>query len=374
MIMLYINRAHIFCSIGKLSNTFINTMVFSQGYDITAFATTEKPNKFKQVHHHVDSLDEHQVYIKIKACGVCHTDMLFAGEPDRILGHEAVGEVVEMGSGVKHLKQGELVGFAYMKKSCMNCLLCHSGDDIMCRKRSMFPEGVMNGYADGAVCDGRFVYKIPKGIEAKHAGPLMCAGSTVFSALYGANVSPTARVAIVGIGGLGHLGLQFARAWGCHVVAISHTRDKEEESLKFGAHEFWCSKDFTPEFVEEAEKFDLILSTVSADLDYDLYLDLLNPNGNFRLVGIPPGEIKFNKILPFLLDQKNFTGAILGGRKINTLMLQFAARHNIRAQIEEFPFNTQGIEDAFEHLHHGKARYRCVLVAPEEDRYYQEQR
>lgn len=105
----------------------------------------------------------------------------------------------------------------------------------------------------------------------------MCAGSTVFSAIYGANVSPTARIAIAGIGGLGHLGLQFARAWGCYVVAISSNPSKKEEALKFGAHEYWCSKDFTPEFVENAEKFDLILSTISDDIDYDVYLNLLNP-------------------------------------------------------------------------------------------------
>ncbi|CDS08739.1 hypothetical protein LRAMOSA10100 [Lichtheimia ramosa] len=336
------------------------------GYLIDAFATTDKPDVFKKIQYQADPLEENQVYIKIKACGVCHTDVLFSSSPDVILGHEAVGEIVEVGSKVDHLVPGDVVGFAYMKSSCQSCLLCHSGDDIMCRKRKMFPEGTNNGYAYAAVCDGRFVYKIPKSIEAKYAGPLMCAGSTVFSAMYGANLSPTARIAILGIGGLGHLGLQFARAWGCHVVAISSGRDKEAEALKFGAHEYWCSKDFTPEFIDKAEKFDMILSTVSGDLDYDMYLDLLKPNGNFRLVGIPPNEIKFGKILPFLLDQKNFTGAILGGRKINTLMLEFAARHNIRPQIEELPMTEDGIAEAFHRLHKNQARYRTVLIPPSE--------
>ncbi|KAI9258763.1 hypothetical protein BDA99DRAFT_514076 [Phascolomyces articulosus] len=343
------------------------TVSASSGFDITAFSTTEKLFKFKKIQYHAEPLSDYQVYIKIKACGVCHTDMDFAGLPDTILGHEAVGEIVQVGSKIESIKKGDLVGFAYMKSSCLDCLLCHSGDDIMCRKRKMFPEGLNNGYSYGAVCDGRFVYKIPEGIEAKHAGPLMCAGSTVFSAIYNANVKPTARVAIVGIGGLGHLGLQFARAWGCHVTAISTSRDKEAEALKFGAHEYWCSKDFTPEYIEKAEKFDFILSTVAADHDYNTFLNLLVPNGEFRLVGIPPSDIKFGPALPFLLDQKKFTGAILGGRKINTLLLQFAARHNIRPQIEEFPMTVRGIEDAIHHLHSGKARYRAVLIAPEDE-------
>ncbi|KAI9492577.1 chaperonin 10-like protein [Zychaea mexicana] len=340
----------------------------SSGYEITGFKTTEKLFEFKKFVHHEKPLTEHQVYVKIKACGVCHTDMDYAPVPNTVLGHEAVGEIVHVGSSVKSVKPGDLVGFAYLKNSCNDCLLCHSGDDIMCRKRVMFPEGLNNGYAYSAVCDGRYVYKIPDGIEAKHAGPLMCAGATVFSAMYNINLSPTARIAIVGIGGLGHLGLQFARAWGCHVVAISTSRDKEEEALKFGAHEYWCSKDFTPEFIEKAEKFDMILNTVAVNLDYQTYLDLLAPNGDLRMVGIPQGEIKFGPILPFLLDQKKFTGAILGGRKLNTLMLRFAARHKIRPQIEEFPMTEEGIQTAIHHLRDGKPRYRGVLITPEEDK------
>ncbi|KAI9321573.1 hypothetical protein BX666DRAFT_1903689 [Dichotomocladium elegans] len=341
-------------------------MTATKGFVIDAFVTTGKSDIVKKIQHSVDALKAHEVFIKIKACGVCHTDQNYASTPGLVLGHEPVGEVKAVGSAVNHLVVGDLVGFAYMQSSCNECLLCHSGEDILCRKRTMFPEGMSNGYAYGAVRDSRYVYKIPKGMDPKYAGPLMCAGSTVFSAFYKNNISPTARVAIVGIGGLGHLGLQFARAWGCYVVAISTSKNKEQEARKFGAHEYWNSREFSPEFIEKAAKFDMILNTTSVDLDYDAYIDLLAPGGNLCMVGIPPNEIKFQKVLPFLLDEKKVTGRILGGRQINERMLDFAARHNIRPQIEEYPLNASGIAKAFDRLHHNTVRYRAVLIAPEE--------
>lgn len=205
---------------------------------------------FKEESFDVPDLNPFEVYIKIKACGVCYTDLYkLAAKSDVVAGHETVGQVVETGSFVKHLKVGDIVGyvawdnyawrwtvfrflqalfdrfaffnsFGYLKWSCLDCEQCTSGNEILCPERVRFPEG-LGGFAHNAVFDSRFCYKIPETIEPKYAGPLMCAGATVFSAIYNYNINPTHRVGVVGIGGLGHLALQFAKAWGCYVVAIS---------------------------------------------------------------------------------------------------------------------------------------------------------
>ncbi|KAL1932561.1 hypothetical protein VTP01DRAFT_8239 [Rhizomucor pusillus] len=218
---------------------------------IKAFPTTDKPGKLKEFTYDAPPLKGDEVYIKLLAC-------------------------VEVGKNVKRYKKGDVVGYSYLRDCCLNCRQCISGNDIMCPDHVLYPEGNNNGFAHGVVCKEGFVYKIPDGFTPQEAAPLMCTGLTVFTALPQAKLLPTARIAVVGIGGLGHLALQFASAWGCHVTAISHTPNKKDECLTFGAHEFMVSKDFTPEYIEIASKFDLILDTVSIDLEWDTYLDLLD--------------------------------------------------------------------------------------------------
>lgn len=210
------------------------------------------------------------------------------------------------------------------------------------------------------------MYKIPSDLEPKYAGPLMCAGITVFNSLYSAKVPPTGRVAVVGIGGLGHLALQFARAWGCHVTAISGSPDKKQEAVGFGAHDFLNSREFTPEYIEKLEKYDVILNTVSADLDWDVYMSLLKRNGEFILMGIPDSSIEFKNPMEILAGQKTFKGSVVGGRYSIQLMLEFAGRHNIKPQIEEYEFNLDGLHTAIERCETSQARYRGVLVAKDE--------
>ncbi|CAO3676484.1 unnamed protein product [Umbelopsis ramanniana] len=181
---------------------------------------TVTSSTFAEKTFEVPDLKPFEVYVKIRACGVCHTDLYALGNKDVVAGHETVGEIVEMGSMVVNLKPGDIVGFGYLKGACFNCEQCTSGNEILCPARVLFPTGY-GGFAHDTVFDSRFCYKIPEGIEPKYAGPLMCAGATVFTAMTNYDVKPTDRIGIVGIGGLGHLGLQFARAWGCHVVAIS---------------------------------------------------------------------------------------------------------------------------------------------------------
>ncbi|KAG1401708.1 hypothetical protein G6F60_006205 [Rhizopus arrhizus] len=194
----------------------------------------------------------------------------------------------------------------------------------------------------------------------------MCAGITVFNALYTSGVRPTDRVAVVGIGGLGHLALQFARAWGCHVTAISGSPDKKEEALGFGAHDFLNSREFTAESIEKLSKYDLILDTVSANLDWDLYMSLLKRNGQFILLGLPDSSVEFKNPMEILGGQKSFKGSIVGGRYAIELMLEFAGRHNIKPQIEEYDFNLDELHKAIERCDASKTRYRAVLIAKEE--------
>ncbi|KAG2216051.1 hypothetical protein INT45_001563 [Circinella minor] len=331
------------------------------GYKIKAFTTTDKVGEFKETTYATSPLKEDEVYIKMLAVGLCHTDILYASQPDLILGHEPVGEIIDLGSNVTGHQKGDIVGFSYLRECCLNCRECNSGNDIMCHKRVMFPEGNNNGFAHGVICKDKFVYKIPKELKPEEAAPLMCAGLTVFTALYQAKLPPTAHIAVVGIGGLGHLALQFARAMGYHVTAISHTESKKEECLKFGAHTFMASKDFTPDYIEKAPKFDLILDTVSVDLEWETYFDLLDRNGAFYLIGLPEGPVEIKNIIGFLQSQKTFKASMLSGRYTVDLMLEFAARHGIKPAIVKYPLTTEGLSKAVKDSESNSIRYRAVL-------------
>ena len=333
-----------------------------QPIKITQYASTSERGKFKEVTQEVKSLNPHELLLKMVACGVCHTDSTFMGTDGQVLGHEPVGKVVEVGSEVTKFKKGDLVGTSYLKSSCLDCRDCNFGNDYLCSKRVMFPEGNMNGFATHQVCDGRFAYKIPDGMEAKDAASLFCAGVTVFNALVKSNIPPTGRVAVVGIGGLGHLALQFARAWGVHVTALSHSPNKKEEAIGFGAHDFLSDKDLTPENIEKLQKYDLILDTVSASLDWDLYFSLLNPNATLVLMGLPDSSIEIKQPLNIIAGQKALRGGMVGGRYVVELMLEFAQRHNVKPQIEEYSFDLDGLHEAIDRCDKSKARYRAILV------------
>ncbi|CAO3606698.1 unnamed protein product [Mucor fragilis] len=333
---------------------------------ITQFPSTGERGVFKEVTIDAPTLKPHDFIMKMVACGVCHTDCVFMGSDGMVLGHEPVGRVVAVGEKVDNMKVGDLVGVSYLKWSCMECRYCLSGEDCMCERRVMFPEGNMNGFASHMTADSRWGFKIPEGMSPKDASVFMCAGITVFNAIYNAKILPTARVAVVGIGGLGHLALQFAKAWGCHVTAISHNTDKKEEALKFGAHDFLCSKDFNEEFIAGVEKYDMIIDTVSANIDFDQYMSLLKRNGYFYLIGLPDAPVTIQKTLPFLQNQLSLRASVVGGRYSISLMLEFAKRHNIKPMIEEYPLDLDGLHKAIDRCDKSKARYRAVLIAQDE--------
>ncbi|KAJ8609374.1 hypothetical protein MRB53_039139 [Persea americana] len=234
-----------------------------------------------------DKITGNQVYIKVTHAGLCHTD-LGKLNVDMVLGHEPVGIVEETGPDCKRLRKGDVVGWGYLHNSCNECEFCWTGREILCPKREMYGTADLNfgGFGTGAVLRENYVYKIPKGLSPANAAVLQCAGATVFSALYNNKVKPTGRVGIVGIGGLGHLAIQFAKAWGCHVTAFSTTDSKRDEAMKFGAHEFVVTKVPEGETFKVEEKLDIILSTVSGQLPWEQYYKVLKASGTVVTMGL----------------------------------------------------------------------------------------
>lgn len=199
---------------------------------------------------------------------------------------------------------------------------------------------------------------LPEGIDAVKAGPLFCGGITVFNPIIQLGVKPTDRVGVIGIGGLGHMALQFLHAWGCEVTAFSSSPEKTDEAKAMGAHHVVNSRD--PEALGAiAGTLDVVLSTVSADLDWDTYLNALRPQGKLHFVGVAPTPISTH-VFPLIAAQKSITATPLGSPATTMKMLDFSRRHTLAPIIETFPFSQ--VNEAMEHLRHGKPRYRIVLI------------
>jgi uncharacterized zinc-type alcohol dehydrogenase-like protein len=280
-----------------------------------------------------------------------------------VAGHEIVGVVAEIGANVDpdYLRIGQRVGVGAISGSCMSCEWCEGGRQNVCAHRvDTVMRGHLGGFASHVrASNWRFVYPIPDAIASEHAGPLLCAGTTVFAPLLRNGVLPTYNVAVVGIGGLGHLALQYLCKWGCEVTAISSSSDKEAQARELGATHFIATGG-TQELREASGSFDFILSTVSADLPWDQYLAALRPQGKLCIVGVPEGAITLN---PFSLlpAEKVIAGGIPGSLVETKQMLAFTARHGIKPIVETFPM--ADANRALDHVRRGKARYRAVLVA-----------
>lgn len=282
---------------------------------------------------------------------------------DMVLGHEPVGVVEEVGPDCKRLQKGDVVGWGYLHNSCNECEFCWTGREVLCPQREMYGYADFNwgGFGSGAVLRENYLYKIPKGLSPSNAAVLQCAGATVFSALYNNNVKPTDRVGVVGIGGLGHLALQFARAWGCHVTAFSTSDSKKQEAKKFGAHEFVITKVPEGETFKVEEKLDVILSTVSGQLDWAAYYKVLKPSGIMVAMGVSDDPVMKLPYGSMLQNEHKMTGSLVASRQVQTLMLDFAARHNISAAIEEMEMTKENLDKCIERLEKNDVRYRFVL-------------
>ncbi|HEX6343573.1 NAD(P)-dependent alcohol dehydrogenase [Umezawaea sp.] len=305
--------------------------------------------------------------VRVTHCGVCHTDVAQIDDEYGITrfpcvaGHEAVGVVEAVGAAVDTdlLPIGTRVGVGAIAGACFRCALCLSGRHNLCPRRD---DTVMRGDRGAftevlRVSDWRTAYPIPDAIPSEQAGPLMCAGVTVFAPLIRHGVRPVDRVAVVGIGGLGHLALRFLAKWGCDVTAISGSRAKEDDARRFGATSFIAARE-EGALAAAAGSFDFVLSTVSADLPWNDYLDLLVPQGVLSVVGVSPEPISVHP-MHLLPAEKTISGGVPASPSETRLMLDFAARHGIGPQVETFP--VAEINRAVEVVRGGRARYRAVV-------------
>ena len=329
---------------------------------VKAYAAMEAGGSLESFEYELGPLGPDDIDIQVEYCGLCHTDLSMLNNEwgltqyPFIGGHEVIGKVKATGDHVTHVKAGDRVGLGGNAGYCMTCPDCLSGHHNMCTSVSNTVFGRHGGFADVVRASGVSVIKLPKGIDAKVAGPLFCAGITVFNPLVEFDIKPTSRVAVLGIGGLGHLALQFANAWGCHVTAFTSSESKTSED-KMGAHASINSRD--PEAIKAAAgSFDLILSTVSVKLDWNRYMATLKPRGRLHFLGVQTRALEL-AMIPMMMRQLSVSSSPVGSPQTIADMLDFCERHNIQPVTEHFKFDQ--INDAMEHLRSGKVRYRIVL-------------
>jgi alcohol/geraniol dehydrogenase (NADP+) len=309
------------------------------------------------------ALKEEEVEINVETCGICHSDLSMIhnhwgiSQFPLVAGHEAVGVIGAVGSRVTAVKVGQRVGLGWYAGSCMQCENCMSGDHNLCLSAQPTIIGHYGGFADKVRAHQTWVTPLPEGIDPTKAGPLFCGGITVFDPLVQFGIMPTDRVGVIGIGGLGHLALQFLRAWGCDVTAFSTHAEKEEEAQAFGAAHFVNISD--PQAIASmANSFDYILSTVNVGLDWGMYVNALRPKGRLHFVGVLTTPIQVGAF-PLILGQKTISANPVGSPQTTKKMLEFAARHSIETKTEFFEFNR--INEALACLETGNVRYRIVL-------------
>jgi len=330
---------------------------------IKAFAAFEPKGELKPFEYDPGELKAHEVEIDVHYSGICHSDLSVIDNEwamtqyPVVPGHEVVGRIARVGDHVKHLEVGQTVGLGWHAGYCNECALCHSGDHNLCATAQPTIIGHHGGFADKVRADANSVVPIPGSVELESAGPLFCAGITVFNPLLQFDIQATDKVAVIGIGGLGHLALQFLNAWGCEVTAFTSSEDKKKEALSLGAQHTLDSRDQS-EIEAAAGHFDLIISTVNVKLDWNLYLGTLNPRGRLHFVGATLDPLDIN-VFSLILGQRSVSGSPVGSPSTIAKMLRFAGLHNIKPVIEKFSFDE--INDALARLRSGQAHYRVVL-------------
>ena len=257
---------------------------------IKAYAASEPGGELKPFEYDPGPLGRQQVEIETEHCGICHSDLSMLdnewgiAEFPLVPGHEVVGTVSAVGEDVTHLQIGQKVGLGWHSGYCMTCPSCLGGDHNLCANSEATIVSRYGGFADRVRAQAVSVIALPQGLDIQSAGPLFCGGITVFNPLIQFNVKPTDRVAVVGIGGLGHMALQFLNAWGCDVTAFTSSEAKKTEALQLGAHQTIDSRD--PDGLQAATgQFDMIISTVNVKLDWNAYVETLKPRGRLHLVG-----------------------------------------------------------------------------------------
>jgi len=342
-------------------------MIEVQGYAAKNETSSLAPFSFTR-----REVGDQDVLIDIAYCGVCHSDIhqvrdewggsLFPMVP----GHEIVGRVVQVGKNVRRFKVGDLAGVGCMVDSCRTCSACSQGLEQFCEKgnsptyNGLEQDGTTptyGGYSNKIVVDEAFTLKIPDNLDLAATAPLLCAGITTYSPLRHWNIRKGQKVGIVGLGGLGHMGVKFAKAFGTHTVVITTSLKKKEDALRLGAQEVIVSRD-SADMEAHAASFDFLLDTVSAPHDINEYLNLLKLDGTMVLVGVPetPPPVE---AFSLIMKRRTLGGSLIGGIQETQEMLDFCGQHGIVSDVEMIPIHD--INQAYERMIQGDVRYRFVI-------------
>ena len=330
-----------------------------QGYAVHAAGAELHPFKYDP-----GVLRPGDVEVAVSHCGICRSDVNLidndwgTSKYPFIPGHEVVGTVAVVGEQVRHLKAGDRVGIGWQADSCGHCEWCRRGEENLCAQAVATCVGRHGGYADTLRVDARFALALPDGMDSAATAPLLCGGITVYSPMRLHGVHPASRVGVIGIGGLGHMALQFARAFGAEVTAFSSSADKEEEAKALGAHRFVNTRE-TKSLKALGGQFDFILSTINVDQDWNAYINALRPHGAFVFAGVPPKPAAF-PVFPLTAGIKSVSGCNIGSPTQIAEMLDVAARHNIKAVTESFAMRDANA--AVERTRKSAVRFRAVLA------------
>ena len=338
---------------------------------ITAYAAAAEGAPLVRTAIQRRAVGAHDVLIEIKYAGICHSDIHtvrgdWGPQPYPVVpGHEIVGIVAEVGSAVGGHKVGDRVGVGCFVNSCRECVNCRNGNEQFCLRAPVATYAAKDrdgtttqgGYSSHVVVDAHFVLSVPESLELAAAAPLLCAGITTYSPLKRWDAGPGRKVAIVGLGGLGHMGVKIAHAMGAEVTVLSQSLKKQEDGLRLGADHYYATSD-PATFEQLGGSFDLIINTVSASIDVDAYLSLLAVDGTLVNVGAPAEPQSVN-VFSLISARRSFAGSMIGGIPETQEMLDFCADHGIASDIELI--DASQVNEAYERVLASDVRYRFVI-------------
>ncbi len=330
---------------------------------IQAMAALNAREELKPWTFDTSSLSADECIVKVEACGICHSDLHMIDNDWRIAkyplvpGHEIVGEVIETGSGVKHLKPGQRVGVGWQRSACLVCEDCMSGNENLCSENHGVITHGHGGFADHVVIDSRFCFAIPEGMKSIETAPLLCGGITVYSALIYAGMTHGKRIGVIGVGGLGHMAIQFASKLGNHVTAFTTSDDKAAEAARLGAQDAILTRGKKP---RASKPFDIIISTIPYAQDWSQYVNMLGSDGTLTFVGVPAENLNIPVGL-LLGKRRRIMASPIGGRAMIQKMLELSGDRGIEAIAQSFPMNR--VNEALAAVRENRVRYRAVLTA-----------
>ena len=343
-------------------------------YDTKAYSAASATSRLASTAIKRRDPTDRDVQIEILFCGICHSDLhsvrnewseFMATNYPIVPGHEIVGCVTEVGSAVTKFKPGDLVAVGCMVDSDGTCANCKAGLEQFCPNMVLTfnsPDKHLGGftyggYSQSIVVHEHFVLRVPSNLNVAGAAPLLCAGITTYSPMRHWGVGPGKKVGVVGLGGLGHMAVKFAHAFGAHVVVFTTSPNKKEDALRLGADEVVVSRNAN-EMQQHQDSFDFILDAVSANHDIDAYINLLGVNGNLTLVGAPAEPLAV-PAFSLIVRRRSFSGSVIGGIAETQEMLDFCGKHNITADVEVIPI--QKVNEAYERLLKSDVKYRFSI-------------